>query len=365
MPKDARVTARPPETTDRFLNPAIAAPQAWDKLAAHLARHSMRLSTSPAPQQFSGGFGNLNFLVEIDGQPSVLRRPPAGPLPPGGNDMAREHKVLSRLWQKFPLAPRALHFSADDAVLGAPFFIMEYRPGWVVRGTLPEPLDGQGGALSAMLVETLAAFHAVGPAEVELDDLGRPEGFLERAVEGWLKRAAAATDDAPPVIVRSIGDWLRANRVPDPTPTLLHNDFKLDNVVLAALNIERIVAVLDWELSTLGEPLTDLGTTLAYWVEDGDGDDIKALPMGLTWLPGCLTRTALVDRWQEQSGRTAHNLIFYYVLAMFKVATIAQQIYARYVKGFTKDERFALLGFAAAIIGARAVRALDSDSVQP
>ena len=344
MPKDARVTARPPETTDRFLNPAIAAPQAWDKLAAHLARHSMRLSTSPAPQQFSGGFGNLNFLVEIDGQPSVLRRPPAGPLPPGGNDMAREHKVLSRLWQKFPLAPRALHFSADDAVLGAPFFIMEYRPGWVVRGTLPEPLDGQGGALSAMLVETLAAFHAVGPAEVELDDLGRPEGFLERAVEGWLKRAAAATDDAPPAIVRSIGDWLRANRVPDPTPTLLHNDFKLDNVILDPAAPTRPVAVLDWDQCTRGDPLFDLATRLSYWVEADDPPELLEFGQMPTAGPGFWSRREALEAYACRSGRDVSDFQFHRVLCQFKLGVVLLQLAARYRRGITTDPRFAPLG---------------------
>ncbi|MBT5415530.1 MAG: phosphotransferase family protein, partial [Rhodospirillaceae bacterium] len=157
----------------------------------------MAFEPTPTPPQFAGGFGNLNYRVEIDGRPMVLRRPPAGPLPPGGNDMGREHRVLSRLWRAFPLAPRATLFCEDEAVLGAPFFVMEYRPGLVVRGDLPPVLHGRGAALGRMMIETLAAFQAVDPAAVDLDTLGRPDGFLERAVEGWIKRIHVATDDSP------------------------------------------------------------------------------------------------------------------------------------------------------------------------
>jgi aminoglycoside phosphotransferase (APT) family kinase protein len=332
------------ETTDRFLDPAISAAQPWDRLATHLASHGHTLSLTRPPRQFSGGFGNLNYLIEMDGKTFVLRRPPAGPLPPGGNDMGREYRVLSRLWKRFALAPRAMHFSDDAEVLGAPFFIMEYKPGLVVRGTLPAELVGQGVPLSRMLIETLAAFHGVVPEDVELGDLGRPDGFLERAVEGWLKRASAATDEAPPAVVQSIGDWLRAHRVPDPAPTLLHNDFKLDNVILDPQAPTRPLAVLDWDQCTRGDPLFDLATLLSYWVEADDPPELLEFGQMPTASPGFWSRRQALDAYAKASGRDVSAFQFHRVLCQFKLGVVLLQLAARYRRGITKDPRFAPLG---------------------
>lgn len=341
---NSKIAGGPPDTTDRFLDPAIAAPQAWDKLATYLAGKGMAFSPTPAPRQFSGGFGNLNFLLQVDGRPVVLRRPPAGPLPPGGNDMGREHRVLSRLWRRFPLAPRALLFEPSEDVLGAPFFMMEYRPGLVVRGRLPDPLVGRGAELSRMLVETLVAFHRVKPEEVDLGDLGRPAGFLERAVEGWIKRAEVATDGAPPAIVGTLGAWLRAHKVPDPEPTLLHNDFKLDNVILDARDPIRPVAVLDWDQCTRGDPLFDLATLLSYWIEPSDPPEIHEFGQMPTAQAGFLTRREVVEMYGRLSGRDVSNFLFHRVLCNFKLAVILLQLHARYRRGITQDQRFEPLG---------------------
>lgn len=338
------IAGGPPDTTDRFLDPAIAAAQAWDKLAAYLAGKSMAFAPNPPPQQFSGGFGNLNFLLEVDGKPVVLRRPPAGPLPPGGNDMGREHRVLSRLSRKFPLAPKAILFEPSDEVLGAPFFMMEYRPGLVVRGRLPDPLIGRGAEVSRMLVETLAAFHRVRPEDVELGDLGRPAGFLERAVEGWIKRADVATDGTPPAIVATLAAWLRANKVPDPEPTLLHNDFKLDNVILDARDPVRPVAVLDWDQCTRGDPLFDLATFLSYWIEPSDPPELHEFGQMPTAQAGFPTRRELVATYAQLSGRDTSNFLFHRVLCNFKLAVVLLQLYARYRRGITQDQRFEPLG---------------------
>ena len=347
MTESARVTAQDvgeSVSTDSFLDPAVAAPQNWDALSAWLSGQGMNFSPEPAPPQFAGGFGNLNYRVEIDGRPMVLRRPPAGPLPPGGNDMGREYRVLSRLWQAFPLAPRATLFCDDEAVLGAPFFLMEYRPGLVVRGALPAILEGRGAALGRMMIDTLAAFQAVDPASVGLDELGRPDGFLERAVEGWIKRIHVATDDSPPATTAELAAWLRANRVPDGAPTLLHNDFKLDNIILAADDPVRPVAVLDWDMCTRGDPLFDFATLLSYWVQADDPPEAIEFARMPTHTPGFLSRAEATAFYAEITGRDLSDFQFHRVLCLFKLGVVLLQLYARYRRGITKDERFEPLG---------------------
>ena len=320
--------------------------------------------------RFPAGHSNLTYLVRSGGRSLVLRAPPPGAKTIAtGHDVVREHRVLQRLkpvYEKIP-TPLGSQDTAEGSPLGVPFYVMERVEGRILRHKPPKDLELTPALMQALtthLVDELAALHRVDVEAAGLTDIGKPEGYVQRQVDGWRGRYDKARTDEISDLER-VSAWLRDN-VPSTSsgpPTLVHNDYKLDNLVLANDDVTRIVAVLDWELSTIGEPLTDLGTTLAYWVEAGDGDDVKALPMGLTWLPGCLTRAEIVARWEERSGRQAQHLLFYYVLAMFKVATIAQQIYSRYVKGFTKDERFALLGVATAVIGAKAASALDAGKV--
>ena len=336
-------------TTDDFVGPDVEAAQPWERLAAYLNERGMKFSPDPLPRQFACGFGNLNYLIAVDGRPKVLRRPPEGPLPPGGNDMAREYRVLSRLWRRFPLAPRAEHFCKDETVLGAPFFIMEYRPGVVVRKSVPSSLKGLESDLSAMMVEVLTAFHAVRPEEVELDDLGRPEGFLGRAVEGWIKRAYVASQDiyddgAPPEAARALEDWLEGRPAPDGDVTLLHNDFKLDNIILDAAAPTRPIAVLDWDMCTRGDPLFDLATLLSYWTEPGDPPAMHDLGQMPTGEPGFLSRQEVVDLYGEMTGRDLSDFLFYRVLTIYKLGAVFLQLYARYRRGTTRDRRYENLG---------------------
>ncbi len=320
--------------------------------------------------RFPSGHSNLTYRVQTGGRSLVLRAPPPGAATiAAGHDVVREHRILTRLkplYAKIP-TPLGSQETAEGSPLRVPFYVMEQVGGRILRHKRPKDIELTPSlmqALSTACVDELASLHRVDVGAAGLLDIGKPEGYVQRQVDGWRSRYDKARTDEISDLER-VSLWLKDN-VPATSsgpPTLVHNDFKLDNLMLHNDDLTRIVAVLDWELSTVGEPLTDLGTTLAYWIEEGDGDDIKALPMGLTWLPGCLSRRAIVSRWEEQSGRRAEHLLFYYVLAMFKVATIAQQIYARYVKGFTKDERFALLGFATAVIGAKAVSSLDAGAV--
>lgn len=323
---------RPPETT---------IPQDWTALAQHLNRHGHAYDAAQPVRQFAGGFGNLNYLIEIDGTPWVLRRPPLGPIPPGANDMAREHRILSALHPVFELAPRSLHFTSDPTVLGAPFIVLEYRPGLIIRDELPSGLASTeaGPRLSRMLIDVLARLHAVDPAAVGLADLGKPDGFLVRAVEGWAKRAGIANDgDMPPAAVEIVA-WLRGQPVPRGDVTLLHNDFKLDNVILDPTTLEPR-AVVDWDMGTRGDPLFDLATLLSYWTEAGDPDCMHRLRQMPTAQPGFATRSALIAAYAAATGRDVSYVHFYRLLTVFKLGVVFLQLGAQWRRGATTDPRF-------------------------
>ena len=334
---------------DGFLVAEASQPQDWEKLAGHLKTQGFAFEHPPAPRQFAGGLGNLNYLLRVDGKPVVLRRPPPGSLPPGANDMAREYRVLSRLWRKFPLAPRALHFCDDEAVLGKPFFMMEHRTGRVIRAEFLGDLVGHEPALSQLLVDVLGALHAVDPAAVGLEELGRPQGFLERTVAGWNKRCAIASadifdDKLPPKPAREIAAWLTAQRIPDSDVTLLHNDYKLDNVMLAEGAPPKAAAVFDWDQCTRGDPLFDFATFLSYWTQSDDPPAMMKLKQMPTRLPGFPGRREVVEMYAKASGRDVSDFLFYRVLGMMKLGVIFLQLYARYCRGETRDPRYADLG---------------------
>jgi len=304
------------------------------------------MSEGELPRQFAGGVGNLNYLLELDGRSVVLRRPPLGPIPPGANDMAREHRILDQLWQVFPLAPQSLHYCPNDAVLGAHFLIMEYRSGVVIGSTIPETLTQDpriGSGLADMMLRVLADLHQVDPADVGLADFGRPDGFLARAIEGWAKRVAVATDDNPPAVATALTTWLRDSLVPEQAPTLLHNDFKLDNVVLDATSLAP-VAVLDWDMGSRGDPLFDLATLLSYWTEADDPAAMHDLGQMPTAAHGFPTRSEVVTRYAALTGRDVSNILFYRVLTMFKLGVVFLQLHARHRRGATTDARFADFG---------------------
>lgn len=333
-----------------FFDPKHQQTQDWDRLAAFLDGKGHRLVLDPPPRQFTGGFGNLNFLVSVDDQQFVLRRPPLGPLPPGANDMGREFKVLTGLNKAFPLAPKALIFSDDEDILGAPFFLMEYRPGLVVRDVVPPELQDKGPDLSRMLVDVLAEFQRVDPDAVGLGDLGNPDGFLVRAVKGWIKRfnVAAAdvyTDRPIPTSASEVIAWLEAQSVPEGGVTLLHNDYKLNNIILDPDAPTKPIALLDWDMCTRGDPLFDLGTTLSYWVEPDDPSAMHEMgQMPTVKSPGWLTRREVLDYYVQQTGRDVSNIHFYRVLTSFKLGVIFLQIYARFCRGTTSDPRIEALG---------------------
>jgi len=344
-------------------SPAESVPLDWPRLAGYLAAQGHVLDLEPAPRQFSGGFGNLNFLLRLDGNYCVLRRPPFGDVPIGANDMAREHRVLSRLWQAWPLAPRSLLYCADASVLGAHFLLMEYRPGLVIGGQLPPDVRAAaaGPALSSMLVSVLASLHAVDAAAIGLGDFGKPAGFLARTAASWTKRGEAAGTDRDRTLIAEISQWL-AGRVPTELPaTLLHSDFKLDNVVLDPATLEPR-AVLDWDMSTRGDPLYDLATLLSYWVEPSDPEPMQRLQQMPTAHGGFASRAQTLAAYAARTGRDLSHFTFYRVLCLFKLGVVFLQLHSRYRSGATLDARFGdldglghgILGFTHAVMRGRA-----------
>ncbi len=309
--------------------------------------------------QFPGGHSNLTYLVKIAEKELVLRRPPFGNTVKTAHDMGREVRMLTRLAPFYDKAPKVIAHTEDESILGAPFYLMERVRGVVIRRVLPE--GARPRAISELVIDGLAELHAIDVAKNGLLDLGKPEGFVERQVRGWSERyVAAQTDDIADM--PALSKWLGENMPKSPLPTIVHNDWKHDNFVLTA-ELDRIVGVLDWEMSTIGDPFMDLGTTLAYWVENGDDELLKGVAFCPTTAEGSFTRKEAALRYAEKSGRDASNVLFYYVFALFKNAVVAQQIYARWKKGLTKDERFGTFIWGVRALAAQAQKALAKGDI--
>ena len=312
-------------------------------------------------EQFPSGYSNLTYLLRKGSTELVLRRPPVAAQVRSGHDMGREFRVLSALQGVYASAPRPLVYCADERVIGAPFYVMERRRGLVLRKVLPERLAGDPELMRRMclaLVDNLAELHAVDVAAAGLESLGKPEGYVRRQVEGWIARwHKAKTDEVPEI--DTIAAWLVEHMPVDGDATLVHNDYKFDNVMLDPADPTHIVAVLDWELCTRGDPLMDLGTTLGYWVEAQDHPALQTMAFGPTTAPGALRRSELAARYAEKTGRDVSNMVYYYCFALLKIAVIVQQIFYRYRKGFTRDPRFARLDVVVSALGRAAVEAAE------
>ena len=294
-------------------------------------------------RQFPSGASNLTYLVKIGDWEGVLRRPPQGPLPPKAHDMGRESNLLMKLHEAFPLAPKPYFFTDDESILGVPFYVMERREGVVVDDSFPEgvePTEELRRGMSRMVVDTLVELHAVDWREAGLEELGRPEGFLERQVKGWIGRYdKAKTEEIEGVA--PLTKWISRGIPESPPATIVHNDYKLNNLLLNPEDLTEVRAVLDWEMTTIGDPLFDLAVSLSYWVEAGDSQELKEVLPTVADTPGFMTRKEFVDYYAEKSGRDLSEMHWYMVFGYFKLAVILQQIYARWHKGQTKDQRFA------------------------
>lgn len=333
-------------------------------LQTYLNNHATGVGEVTDIRQFPGGYSNLTYLLVTANGEFVLRRPPVGAKEiRGGHDMSREFRVLSMLKKaEYAKIPDPIVFCADETILGYPFYVMERVPGVILRAHMAPKLDLSPTTmrqLSESLVDALVELHALDIQQTGLIDLGKPEGYVRRQVEGWHKRYQLAQTDEV-TAMDELARYLTENLPAENAPTLLHNDFKYDNVVLDTNNLTHINAILDWEMCTVGDPLMDVGTALSYWAEAGDGGFRQSF--NLTHLPGNLTRREFADRYADRSGRDVANLLYYYVFGLFKNSVVMQQIYGRYQKGLTSDPRFAGLLAGVQALSQTGVAALQAGS---
>lgn len=334
-----------------------------DVLTPYLAEH-LGFEAPIEVKQFPSGFSNLTYFLKSGDREVVLRRPPFGANIKSGHDMSREWTVLSALAPVFDRAPKPLHHCTDADVIGAPFYVMERVEGVILRGANPNVpgLDApQMATACEALIDTLADIHTLDVDAAGLGEFGRPDGYVQRQIEGWTRRWNKSKTDQLDGIDKAIA-WLADHAPADLPGALIHNDFKYDNVVYAPGDFSRVAAILDWEMCTVGDPLMDLGTSLAYWIEPED-DPVLQNVAGPTARPGNLRRSEVAARYAERTGTDVSNILFYYVYGLFKVAVIGQQIYYRFKQGHTKDPRFAGLIFLVNAAGERAVSAIESGEI--
>jgi aminoglycoside phosphotransferase (APT) family kinase protein len=334
------------------------------KLKAYLRGKAPGFEGEISIAQFPGGYSNLTYFIQAGAHAYVLRRPPFGVNIKSAHDMAREFTVLTKLREVgFSKVPETVHLCEDETVMGATFYLMKRVTGLILRNKLPKGLamrEEDFRTLSKATIEQLATLHRLDVNISGLMAMGKPEGYVQRQVEGWTERYfRAQTDDIESL--KEVAEWMPKNLPASSRVAFIHNDFKYDNLVLNPDNPFDILAILDWEMATVGDPLMDLGTTLAYWAEAKDPDVLK--PFNLTWMPGNFTRSEVVEYYSEQSGHAIDNMVFYYVFGAFKVAVICQQIYYRFRQGLTHDPRFASLIHVIRACGENAHRAIMENKI--
>ena len=316
-------------------------------------------------KQFPSGFSNLTYLITFGDQEAVLRRPPFGANIKSGHDMGREYKILKALENHYGKSPRPLLFCEDLDILDAPFYLMERVEGTILRASTPKnemPNPQQFERLAQGFIDTLCELHELDYDRIGLGDLGHPEGYAERQVNGWIKRyGKAKTHDHK--AMDATAQWLVGNIPSQQKSSLVHNDFKYDNLVLETDGSMHIKAVLDWEMTTLGDPLMDLGTSLGYWIHHTDPDFLAQNQLNLTTQMGNPTREELVEMYAQKTSLAMDDIVFYFVFGVFKIAVIVQQIYYRYAKGFTQDPRFKHLDKIVELYGILAQQAIAKNKL--
>jgi len=329
----------------------------------YLQEKESRLETIQHITRYTGGYSNLTYSLQTANKAYVLRRPPLGANIKSAHDMGREFRVLSLLKPHFAKVPAPIIYCDIPDIIGAPFYIMESMEGIILRASNATGMHISADTfqkVSAALVDNLALLHSLDIESTGLIQLGKPEGFVSRQVEGWIKRYYAAETDTIETL-NSIANWIQKNQPRPQAPAFLHNDYKYDNLILNPADLSEIIGVLDWEMSTVGDPLMDFGASLAYWFEAGEAPVFKHY--NLTWLPGNFSRKELIERYATKTGRDLSDILFYYVFGLFKNAVIAQQIYHRWKQGHSTDERFGALLPMIKLLGETASAALLKNTV--
>lgn len=357
--------AKPVRAEDAFDVEAVAA---W--LREHATAFREDLEGTPDVRQFPGGASNLTYLLRYSPKNRaqrdlILRRPPTGAKAAGAHDMGREFRIQSALAPVFPYVPRMVGFCQDASVIGSDFYVMEKLDGTILRRDLPAPMTAEeASTLCAHALDVLVDLHSVDVASVpELEQLGRGDGYVGRQVSGWIHRfGKARTDDTGDW--SDIVAWLEAHQPADVAQTLIHNDYRLDNMVLAPDDSLRIIGVLDWEMATVGDPLMDLGGMLSYWVQADDDEFFLMFRRQPTTEPGMWTRQEFVERYCERMGFsvTPEQWRFYEVFGLFRLAVIAQQIWYRYFHQQTTNEAYAVFGPAVGYLEQRCRRLVSAGS---
>jgi aminoglycoside phosphotransferase (APT) family kinase protein len=339
-----------------------------NNLSGYLQKHlpDINMSSPLLIKQFTGGYSNLTYLLTSGNFEMVLRRPPVGANIKSAHDMGREYRILKSLRPIFPYCPEVLLFCDDPDIIGTEFYVMKRIPGIILRKNLPEGLSlnsEEARNLCKKLLDVHVELHNIDVTSAGLDFIGKPEGYVDRQVSGWIHRyRKAKTDDAPDF--ETVMSWLNEKQPEDTeSPVLVHNDYKFDNVVLDPRHPMTIIGVLDWEMATYGDPLMDLGNSLAYWVEKNDPSDFQQIRVMPTHIEGAMTRKELVYRYGEKTGRDMSYFDYYLCFGLFRLAVIAQQIYKRYYQGLTKDSRFGMLIVAVQILEQAAIQLIDQTKI--
>ena len=314
--------------------------------------------------QFTHGYSNLTYLLETENKSFVLRKPPFGAIK-RGHDMGREYRVQKAISTQFSKVPKMYAYTEDTNVLGSSFYIMERMEGIILSYQRAYKMELEPAAykkIAMTWLDSFVALHQVDYKTVGLEDLGKPEGYVSRQVTNWGKQyTKAAIDDVP--AAEKVMRWMTENQPKEYRHSLIHNDYKYDNVVFKDDQWNQINAVLDWEMATLGDPLMDLGTSLGYWTMHSDHDMVKQGIPSPTIFQGNPKRSEIVEYYAQKSGTPINHLVFYYVYGLFKIAVIAQQIYYRYKHGYTTDPRFANLNKAAALCCNLALKAIQTNKI--
>ena len=341
----------------------------WKNLQDWLHNKSFNLDLTIDPKRFKKGMGNINYKIFLNEEYAVLRRPPYGPLPPGANDMKREHIVMSSLTKTFKLVPNSLVLCEDHNIIGAPFHILEFKLGQTIDGkTLPMKWNNSTVTkhLSITLIKLLVKLHSIKPESVGLESFGKPEGFLSRQLEGWYNRGCISQDNKPTKIMTELYRELKKHRIPrEDEHVILHNDFKLDNILLSSLenNQEpKPTAILDWDQATRGHPLYDLATLLSYLTSVDDTDSMQLLGQMPSCQEGFLSRKEAIKLYAKLSGRNMKDFKWIYTLSLLKLGVVFQQLYAQFQRGTVKDKKYRSFGKIAEAAFERGLNTFNSKS---